>query len=322
MPARPGSGIDIAEMERTQAQGSGLEIDAGLIARIDGAVRRVMAARRNVASHDIEDICSDCMVALVQSLRGEPERVREIAHLDAYLMLLARRACSAWTRRKYPEFHRLRVRLRYLLQSNPRFAVWEDASGAWLCSMAEHRSRTPNLHEQAVEGLDALQTEKAPAAVVQKILTKSGRPVLFNSLVKLCAQLWSIQDNLASSEEDTEIVAIDFHPEAALDGRARLRKLWAEILQLPVRQRTALLLNLRGEDGECATSFFVATRTASLREIAAALELSAATFVEIWQRLPLSDQEIAERMALTRQQVINLRRSARDRLERKFREKR
>ena len=46
------------------------------------------------------------------------------------------------------------------------------------------------------------------------------------------------------------------------------------------------------------------------------LEMPAEEFVEVWKRLPLSDIEIAEMLGLTRQQVINLRKCARERLAR------
>jgi DNA-directed RNA polymerase specialized sigma subunit len=39
----------------------------------------------------------------------------------------------------------------------------------------------------------------------------------------------------------------------------------------------------------------------------------------LWRRLPVSDLEIAERLGVTRQQVINLRQAARQRLARGLR---
>jgi hypothetical protein len=58
---------------------------------------------------------------------------------------------------------------------------------------------------------------------------------------------------------------------------------------------------------------------ASVRKIAAALEWPAEDFANIWPRLPLSDLDIAQRLAVTRQQVINLRQAARQRLARRIR---
>jgi hypothetical protein len=46
--------------------------------------------------------------------------------------------------------------------------------------------------------------------------------------------------------------------------------------------------------------------------------MSMAELSEIWGRLPVDDHTIAERLGLTRQQVINLRKSARARLARRM----
>ena len=41
-------------------------------------------------------------------------------------------------------------------------------------------------------------------------------------------------------------------------------------------------------------------------------------FAEVWKDLPWSDLRIAERLGITRQQVINLRKCARERLARRM----
>jgi predicted DNA-binding protein (UPF0251 family) len=60
------------------------------------------------------------------------------------------------------------------------------------------------------------------------------------------------------------------------------------------------------------------TGTASLRVIADALDIPLPDLARLWHTLPLDDAQIAERLGVTRQQVINLRKSARDRLARRM----
>jgi hypothetical protein len=69
---------------------------------------------------------------------------------------------------------------------------------------------------------------------------------------------------------------------------------------------------------KCALELFPLTGVASIRAIASVLEIPAEEFAEIWNMLPLDDLAIAERLQVTRQQVINLRKSARKRLERRM----
>ena len=48
------------------------------------------------------------------------------------------------------------------------------------------------------------------------------------------------------------------------------------------------------------------------------LEMPAGELVRIWNDLPLEDQRIGQRLGLDRQRVINLRKSARERLNRRI----
>ena len=83
------------------------------------------------------------------------------------------------------------------------------------------------------------------------------------------------------------------------------------------RSRMALLLNLRDQSGDSALRLFPALGIASIRQIAGAMELDANEMALLWPRLPLDDLELAQMLQLSRQQVINLRKSARQRLARR-----
>jgi hypothetical protein len=103
-----------------------------------------------------------------------------------------------------------------------------------------------------------------------------------------------------------------------LDQRLYLEQLWCEVGQLPVLQRVALLLNLRDALGGSAIFFIPHLGIASQKEIAEMIELSDNEFSKLWNDLPLDDSRIAEMWSLTRQQVINLRKTARERLKRRM----
>lgn len=106
--------------------------------------------------------------------------------------------------------------------------------------------------------------------------------------------------------------------ESSLVYRSALLEVWREIELLPPRQRVALLLGLRDENGSAIASLLILLRIATFDQLAAAVELSREELAAIWDQLPLPDQAIAEQLDLTRQQVINLRKSARDRLGRRL----
>jgi len=103
-----------------------------------------------------------------------------------------------------------------------------------------------------------------------------------------------------------------------LEKRTFLQRLWEEIQQLPPNQRAALLLNLKDASGGGGIALFPATGIATMRQLAESLEMSAEEFAGLWNELPLEDARIAQILRLTRQQVINARKSARERLTRRL----
>ena len=91
---------------------------------------RVRAAQTGLTltPEDVDDVCSDAMVALLSSLSRvhESPAAAAIDDFPAFVAVIAYRACSEHIRRKYPAFHCLRNRLRYVLQKDPQLALWGD----------------------------------------------------------------------------------------------------------------------------------------------------------------------------------------------------
>jgi hypothetical protein len=120
---------------------------------------------------------------------------------------------------------------------------------------------------------------------------------------------------LDSAAPELRVAPVD---RSGWDHHRTLQRIWREVLALPLAQRLALLLNLRAPEGGDALQFLPQAEIASKSEIGEALEMPADEFDAIWEMLPLDDAAIAARLKLTRQQVINLRKSARKRLERRM----
>jgi RNA polymerase sigma factor (sigma-70 family) len=99
-------------------------------------------------------------------------------------------------------------------------------------------------------------------------------------------------------------------PHRITESRIFAERLWEEIRLLPVNQRVALLLNMKDN----AIMLFPLCGVASIRQIAAALEMPAEKVALLWNNLPMDDNALAALLDLSRQQVINLRMSARKRL--------
>jgi DNA-directed RNA polymerase specialized sigma24 family protein len=257
---------------------------------------------------DVDDIVSTVLLRLVRRLQAVPFAWdAAIERLDDFVATLAYHAVYDFLRRRFPARRRLKSRLRYLLTHDARFALW-TVDDEVRCGLAEWRGSTA-----VAAGVDVTEHATESAAAVEAIFRQAGQPLRLETLVTIAAEAWQITDR-------PEPVASDDAPSplAAMENRQFLETLWAEIGQLRPLQRAALLLNLRDAEGGNATALLVMLGIASLEEIAAAASLTPARMQELWDELPLDDLTIASMLGVTRQQVINLRRSARERLGRRF----
>jgi DNA-directed RNA polymerase specialized sigma24 family protein len=284
------------------------------------------------------------LIGELQSLKSFPER-RTIGNLQSYVAVVTFNACYDYLRRKYPQRHKLKNRLRYLLTHRDDFALWESAGGEWVCGTAARRGQARQrdaetrlqalaqdasaLARSGLHGLDPVRLELADLLAI--LFKELGGPVELDELATAVAHLQGIRDERAgqaaagdAEEEEPDEVSTLADPRAGVDAevdrKIYLEKLWAEICELPPRQRAAVLLNLKDAQGNSMIEMLPITGIASVRQIAAALEIPAGEFASLWGELPLDDNAIAARLGLTRQQVINLRKSARDRLARRLRD--
>ncbi|MEK6299740.1 MAG: hypothetical protein AABO41_03390 [Acidobacteriota bacterium] len=296
------------------------------------------------ASDDAEEMRGEVLVQLLSRLSQLREKPDE-RHVNNFRSYVAAITYSAWhehLRRKYPQRHMLKNRLRYLLAHRPSFAVWEGEDKDWLCGLGAWGNQTKGLagsrRIQELRG-DVQASERAGlssndlqrldlASLLGAIFRYAGSCVGLDDLVNLVAEWSGVEDHAhqAGAEEDEPDDPLERMPDPRptadieLQRRRYLQQLWVEICQLKPQQRAALLLNLKDADGGDVVSVFPIAGIATLREIADALVIQPEHLASIWNDLPLDDLTIASHLGITRQQVINLRKSARERLARRMKE--
>lgn len=298
-------------------------------------LRRQLGGRRSgVPEEDLEDLHAGALLRLQVQLASVRAGERDpMASFADYVAVTTYNAAAAYLMARRPERTRLRQRVRYVLGKDARLALWSDATHDTLCGLVAWKGRgagedARGLAELAGEAVAELGREAARfAAVVGAVIGRRGAPCRFEDLVDALAAALDVHDEPAGSFGDrpagrdpaTEAVAPEPSAEDRLGDRQILGRLWGEILELPDRQRSALLLNLRDEGGGDLLSTLLGCGVASPAGVAAALGLEPAELAALLPDLPLEDLRIAERLGLTRQQVINLRKSARLRLGRRMR---
>jgi hypothetical protein len=228
-------------------------------------------------------------------------------------------------------------RVRYLLENRTNqsgFALWDGPAGERWCGLQTSRataqpiSTTPKLQlleadpvavaREAFRGRDWRRIDLA--ALLAGLFRWLESPVELRHLVDALAELLEISDEKISIDAETtrmqETTFVDPAASAvdALKWMEYLRWLWTAVARLSLPQRTAFLLHSH------VTREFDFRGVASLRQIAEILGFEPEQFAIVWNELPHDDATIAARLQLQRQQVINLRRVARDRLGAAWRE--
>lgn len=287
---------------------------------------------RETQREEADDIHQEVVLQLLaqlQRFRKLPSS-HPITDVRGMAAIIAHRTCARWMRRLFPERHALKNRLHYLLTRQRGFALWQDSEGKLLAGFAAwqqqlHTTRNLPDIEKLPTHIRALRSEKPQqlAELIASLFNYLGGPIEFDELVGVVAALQGINEQPIESLTDDENAAFepatsDPDPAWRTEKKFLLQRLWEELQQLPLNQRAALLLNLKDATGFGAITLFPATGIASVRQLAGALEINPEALAKMWNDLPIEDARIAELTGLTRQQVINARKSGRERLARRL----
>ncbi len=298
---------------------------------------RLHGGSSNYYPPDAEDLFNDVVVRLIEKLselRAHPSK-RGIRNFSLYVVRVAANACNDYLRVRKQERHRLKHKLRNLLDRHPDFRVWKGENNAILCGLTVWKSQDPTLIQsispEHTEGvLEKLRTiiftSKAPqdlplSKVAVETLRLIGQAVELDQLVQIIADFQGVKDRLPESLDVAESGLSQRLTDAAprtdslIEGRESLRQYWEEVKKLPTDQRNTICLSFEDESGEDLFSLLVDAKIATIPELAAEFGLSSEQFDELWMRVPMLDNvELAEYLGATRQQVSLWRFRAQSRL--------
>lgn len=294
-------------------------LEAILDRHVQPVVRRVISRYRgqNLSAEDAEDLAATVHLRIVRRLQHLTADDEPIERLNDYIATITYNVVYAFLRRRFPERARLKNRLRYLFARDAALASWEWR-GEIVCGLATWRGREPVAVAITREDASpAMLDRDAPSAAMRAIFERAGGPLLFEDVVRIAMSVWSISDSVTADAGERHLSLVPT-PAIELETREYIAALWSEVRELREPQRAALLLNLRDVNGANGLALLLTTGVATFDEIANALGMSPERLSETWNDLPFDDRTIGGMFGLSRQQVINLRKSARERLARRM----
>lgn len=298
---------------------------------ITQSVGRTLGRSRR-AAEGCEDAAAEARLRMVTRLmawrNGSHDAIEDLA---AYTATVAANAAHGWLRREFPERTRLQNKVRYVATHHPHLVVEQRDSGTTVRSNRVRRAPRPGSSQAMLDDpigfrarLDLAEDAPLPT-LLAALLDACDAPVAIDRLCDVAATLLGVSDapvGGGSGHGDAEAAEAVADPAPGIDEtlaqQASLSAVWAELVSLPARQRAAILLNLRDPDGGALVHVLPGTGVVTMAQLATALEMSEAALTALWPDLPLDDLTIASRLGITRQQVINLRKSGRARLARRL----
>lgn len=288
------------------------------------------------ASHnDANDLCQDAITKLISYLTHSRTSSSGLAirAFDDFVAKITFNVYNNYVRSQYPQRYKLKRRLEYQLKSRKEFDLWKEASEQW-AGLADWRNSSWDTQTAPAviqpQSFPSAQFGETPRhqvplfALLMQVFEWAKNPIAFDRLVDFVAEFYGIKDFAAedwlgnNKQSYSEQKSGD--ETQKLEYRERLRFVWREIQSLPIRQRYALLLNWKSNAYDSVLHTLITWDLATLQTIAEALEMEPSDLERIWNSLPLKDSTIGDLLGgLSIQTVINLRKSARERLVRRLR---
>jgi hypothetical protein len=299
---------------------------------VRSVVRRRFFSAHGTSLQDREDVGGDAIAAIIgrlHGLRGMPQgdsvRAQPLRDFEAYSAGVASRSATRFFMARSPQRTLLRNRLRYVLATDQRFRIWQSDQGAWHCAMSG-RGVVPVLTDDEVERCHAklagpAQPSRRLPELIMQIFKVARGALELSALTSMAADSLGIMDRGATMDEVDTLRSKEAGADEQAQMRDSMRELWLEVCKLPVPQRRALLLNLGagGAAGRGVGMWLIPDLgIASFSVLADKLEMTREQLAEIWNDLPLPDNETGRMFGLQRQQIINLRSAARERLMRRL----
>jgi hypothetical protein len=269
------------------------------------------------------ELVADIQASLLAAINLDRNQ-NGLVNIEAYATTVSHNACCQYLRDKFPVRTNQESALRYFLSHTAGYAVWQDAGKRWLCGYAQWKNVTairPAPVDPAAGGVTVTgnNSRQKYTVIVEAVFRTAGAPVFLDELVTHVMKVLGLNERVEIGTGDNafgdphSIRSRDVSAHDHLEIISRLRSIWNSVRAMPGANRKALLLNLKDNSGGLIP-ILPLSGIADISEIAEALELSLEELAAIWETLPWGDLKIAEHMGITRQQVINLRQSARARL--------
>jgi DNA-directed RNA polymerase specialized sigma24 family protein len=310
--------------------------DPVYVERISQVIRTLIhkaSAKREIT--DFEDFEEDCVLATWTKIRAlkAGDATSPIDNLEAFVrQSVHNRYCDA-VRRKRPKWYNLKIEVLEILTGKAGvrgFAVWENpGTSERICGFAEWDGRPKPTSSRCREILDrpdrfkrvALQNRQPSELPSHELMTLifryTGGPVEVDALTNCIVELTQAKgvetvsidgindDDSEGSSSHEWLLTSDVNVEKQVTDSGWFSHVtdwfWTEFNTLSISQKRTILLGMAGDQVAALCG------SVGISRVAAGLEMDARELAILFDKLPLPDAEIAERINGSARSVPSIR---------------
>lgn len=290
-----------------------------LILGAEPIIRRIVAHKLRhggdyLDTIEVDDVTNSALLNLISRLNRlahiSDRSEQAIQDFADYTAKITFNCCYEYWRGKHPERNSLANQLRYLLKHSQKLDLWRSSDNVEVCGSAQQRGQEPRPTTDSLhETLRGLTESRLNEGFLASVFHETGGPLEFDTLVDKVTEALGMKTR-GAVPLDLEPPGVDPPIDRILWARQYLERLWTAILELPLHQRRALLLNMKDSNGG-DVAVFDAAGIASIAQLAKALEIPTEEFAGMWKDLPIDDKRIAALCGIGVQDVVNRRSSGR-----------
>jgi hypothetical protein len=331
-------------------------VDPIVIGIVQSKMRVSLQPRGNIQSleqQDAEDIHGDTIAIITQQLREiASSRNTTIRDFRAYVGRIVYHVFGEYIGQKSPERAKIGAQIQRVLTMVSLFELWDDTSTFHgneneplrprgkrirLCGMAEWKRlgrRLEDSHNASVLRNDprsivhevkwGSEAKEMPLPqLLESLFNWIGHPASYHDLVSAVASIRGVTEDIratGSQNEQDEDLLTQFpdHRTSVPDQiilADYLACLWRTMRTVLTQRQSAVILLDTKTQGKFL-ALFQLLGVATPQDLTALMGITVSRLSDLWDELPLGDEQIAGILQMSAPQVVQLRRAARQKLER------
>jgi len=276
----------------------------------------------NPQNPDAQDLYQEAMARVVHALNELRQEKLGIDDFRKYVAGIAANVCRDYLRARSPARRRLRDNIRLVLTRHPDFAMWQSDeeqlcgfdfwrhSSVPMTRSGDEKELTATIEELRSARFAREHPARLPLPrVLSDVFVWTGKPIDFNTVVKIVAGLISLREYADDSFDEETFPSVEYSQletvsaQSVVEQKELLRHLWEVVKTLPSEQRDTYCFLFHDQRGWDLFSLLIEAEIVSLKDLGRALDRSQQEIIRLRSQMPMDGPTLAAELNVSRPQI-------------------